>query len=203
MKKVTKLLLLSSFLLVLADQISKLLIKGFSIFGFTHKGFEYGERVEFISDIVQFTFVENPGMAFSIEFGAGKIFLSLFSVVAGILLTWYLTKISDKPLGYQIALSLILAGAVGNMVDRVFYGVIFDYAPIFYGKVVDFILVDIPDLEFMGRYYDYFPVFNIADSCVSVGIVMLIFYNKYIPSLSDFSKKDEFVNDKEEENRII
>ncbi|MFN3194705.1 MAG: signal peptidase II [Chlorobiota bacterium] len=190
MKKNTSLFFLISILLIFLDQLTKILVKGFNLLGYSHKGFGYGERVEFISDLVQFTFVENPGMAFSIEFGEGKIFLSLFSIIASILLAVYITKIKEKPLGYIISVLLIFAGATGNMIDRVFYGVFYDYGPLFYGKVVDFILVDIPNIEIFGKYYDYFPVFNIADSCVSVGIVLLLFYNQHIPTLSELRKKN-------------
>lgn len=190
MKKNTKLLFIVSTLLIVFDQVTKLLIKGFSFLGFSSEGFGYGEKVEVIGKAIQFTFVENPGMAFSIEFGAGKIFLSLFSVIASILLILYIRTISDKPLGYRISVMLIFAGATGNMIDRVFYGVFYDYAPLFYGKVVDFILVDIPDINIFGKYYDYFPVFNIADSCVSVGIVLLLIFNKHIPTFAELRGKE-------------
>lgn len=189
MKKNITLLFIVSFLLIVFDQVTKFLIKGFSFLGFNYEGFGYGEKVEVIGKAIQFTFVENPGMAFSIEFGAGKIFLSLFSVIASILLILYIRTIDKKPLGYKISVMLIFAGATGNMIDRVFYGVIYDYAPLFYGKVVDFILVDIPDISIFGKYYDYFPVFNIADSCVSVGIVLLLFYNEHIPTFSELRGK--------------
>lgn len=194
MKKHTTLLFTVSFLLIVFDQVTKFLIKGFSFLGFSSEGFGYGEKVEVIGKAIQFTFVENPGMAFSIEFGAGKIFLSLFSIIASILLILYIRNIGDKPFGYKISVMLIFAGATGNMIDRVFYGVIYGYGPLFYGKVVDFILVDIPNINIFGKYYDYFPVFNVADSCVSVGIVLLLFYNKYIPTLSELLGKN---NDKE------
>lgn len=191
MKNKTALLYVISISLILLDQITKILIKGFDSFGLLINGFHYGERINVIGNIVQFTFVENPGMAFSIEFGAGKIFLSLFSIIASILLAIYLKKIGDKPIGYQLSVLLIFAGATGNMIDRVFYGVIYGYDSLFFGKVVDFILVDIPDINIFGRFYDYFPVFNVADSCVSVGIVLLLFYHKHIPSLSElFGKKE-------------
>lgn len=190
MKKNTPLLFTISIILILFDQITKILIKGFTGLGININGFDYGERIEVIGQYLQFTFVENPGMAFSIEFGDGKIFLSLFSIIASFLLALYINKMDNKPFGFQIAVLLIFAGATGNMIDRVFYGLIYDYSPIFYGKVVDFILVDIPDISFLGRNYNYFPVFNIADSCVSVGIVLLLFYNKYIPDFSElFPKK--------------
>lgn len=191
MKKNTPLLFTISIILILIDQVTKILIKGFTGLGVNIKGFDYGERIEVIGQYLQFTFVENPGMAFSIEFGGGKIFLSLFSIIASILLALYINKMENKPLGFQIAVLLIFAGATGNMIDRVFYGLIYDYSSIFYGKVVDFILVDIPDISFLGKNYDYFPVFNIADSCVSIGIVLLLFYNKYIPDFSElFPKKN-------------
>ncbi|MFA7325465.1 MAG: signal peptidase II [Candidatus Kapaibacterium sp.] len=196
MKKQTTLLFIASFLLITLDQVTKFLIKGFSFLGFSVEGFGYGEKVEVVGRAIQLTFVENPGMAFSIEFGAGKIFLSLFSIIASILLILYIRKIGDKPLGYKISIMLIFAGATGNMIDRVFYGVLYDYAPLFYGRVVDFILIDIPDINIFGKYYDYFPVFNIADSCVSVGIVLLLFYNSHIPTFSELrgKKNDEELN---------
>jgi signal peptidase II len=189
MKKNTSLFFFFSILLIFFDQVTKILVKGFNLFGYSYDGFGYGERAEFIGDVVQFTFVENPGMAFSIEFGEGKIFLSLFSIIASILLAIYITKIEEKPKGYILSVILIFAGATGNMIDRVFYGVFYDYGPLFYGKVVDFILVDIPNIEIFGKYYDYFPVFNVADSCVSVGIVLLLFYNQHIPTLSELRNK--------------
>ena len=82
MKNNTHLLFITSFFLILFDQVTKFLVKGFSFLGLSSQGFEYGERIEVIGDIIQFTFVENPGMAFSIEFEERKIFLSLFSIIA-------------------------------------------------------------------------------------------------------------------------
>lgn len=194
MKNNTFLLFTLSIILILLDQITKIVVKGFNLLGFNHHGLNYGERLEFIGEFVQFTFVENPGMAFSIEFGEGKIFLSIFSIIASILLALYITKIKEKPKGYILSVVLIFAGATGNMIDRVFYGLFYDYGPIFYGKVVDFILVDIPNVEIFGKYYDYFPVFNVADSCVSIGIVLLLFYNQHIPTLAELRNKEESKN---------
>lgn len=177
----TSYLFIASFLLIVLDQVTKLLVKGFDFFGYKVEGFYYGEQIPVFGDIVSFTFVENPGMAFGIEFGVGKIFLSLFSVIAGFALSWYLNKIKFAHNAIRIGITLILAGAVGNMIDRVFYGVIFGESALFYGKVVDFILVDIPDM--FG--YSHWPVFNVADSCVSVGIVLLIIFNDKLPSLTE------------------
>jgi signal peptidase II len=90
--------------------------------------------------------------------------------------------------------SLIFAGAVGNLIDRVFYGVIFSESPLFYGKVVDFIQVDIPDVAFLG--WTHFPVFNIADSCVTVGVILLILVHNKLPEWTDvFQNKNMIINE--------
>ncbi len=183
--------LLFGFLLILLDQATKLAIKGFDFFGFSHQGIEYGSLHSVIGDFVQITYIENPGMAFGISFGWGKIFLSLFSIVAGIALAVYLLRIKSAHIAVKIGISLLFAGAVGNLIDRVFYGVIFGEQALFYGYVVDFIQVDIPDIDFFGIFYTHFPVFNVADSCVTVGVVFLLFVHKHIPSLQEvFGKKN-------------
>lgn len=171
--------------MVIIDQLTKVAVKGFSLWGFEHQGLFYGESIPVLGTFLQFTFVENPGMAFGISFGPFKIFLSLFSVFASIALAWYLYKIKNYDLFVRIGIALILAGAVGNLIDRVFYGVIFGGSPLFYGLVVDFIQVDIPDINIGNINYSHWPVFNIADSCVSVGVVLLLIFNKRIPSLKD------------------
>ena len=91
----------------------------------------------------------------------------------------------SEPLIVRLTLALILAGALGNVIDRVFYGVIFGEAPLFYGKVVDFIDMDFFHVNFLSIHIDRFAVFNVADSSISTGIVlMLLFFRK-------FSKVDE------------
>lgn len=74
----------------------------------------------------------------------------------------------------RFSLTLLLGGAVGNLIDRMFYGVLYGEGPLFYGKVVDFLQVDIPDVSLFGELYTHWPVFNVADSCVSVGVVTLL-----------------------------
>lgn len=167
-----------SLVLVLVDQISKLFVKGFSIpfMNLYVQGLEYAEKHNIIGSFLRITFVENPGMAFGIDPGvSSKLFLSLFSVVASVAIVIYLYKVRDEELNLRLALALILAGAVGNLIDRVFYGVFFDYAPLFYGKVVDFIDIDFFDINLFGYAYDRWPIFNVADMAVSIGVVMLIF----------------------------
>jgi len=185
---VTGFFILASILIVL-DQITKIWIKNH--FGVTHTPdslrIAVFENIEIIGDFLQFTYVENEGMAFGISFGAGKIILSLFSVIASIALSWYLLKIKDYSVWVKLGVSLILAGAVGNLIDRVFYGVFFDYAPIFYGRVIDFVQVDIPDISLGFINYSHFPIFNVADSCVTVGVIFLILFHKYIPTFSEIT----------------
>lgn len=174
-------LLLIAGILVLIDQCTKIAVKGFSLLGFSHEGMYLGESIPIIGDFLRFTFVENPGMAFGVEFGSGKIFLTLFSLIASIALVYYLRIIEEAKLQIRIAIMLILAGAFGNFIDRMFYGVLYGEGPLFYGLVVDFIQVDIPDIQFGNLIYTHWPVFNIADSCVSIGMVLLLIYNRYLP----------------------
>jgi len=166
--------------LILLDQVTKVYFKGFNLFGITHEGYRRYESNTIIPDILNFTFVENPGMAFGIEFGEGKIFLSLFSVIASIILAILIYRMKESHAGIVTGFTLIFAGATGNLIDRVFYGVFFNEGPLFFGKVVDFIQVNIPDM--FG--YEYFPVFNIADSCVTIGVVLLFIFQKHLPELS-------------------
>jgi len=177
--------------LILLDQITKIYIKGFNLFGVEHEGFyKYDTINTFINNIVIITFVENPGMAWGIEFGPLKFILSLFSFVAGGAIIYYLIKIVGHHLGVRIGFTLILSGALGNGIDRVFYGWFYGYEILFYGYVVDFIQVDIPDIFGMTHW----PVFNIADASVSCGVVLLLIFNKKIPTLEvafpKFFKKD-------------
>ena len=193
--KFNKLFLLS-FILILLDQVTKITIKGFDIFGIKHAGLFYGQLLDIIGDTLQITYIDNEGMAFGISFGAAKIFLSIFSIIASIGLIIYLHKIRKFSVVVQLGIALILAGAVGNLIDRVFYGVFYGESALFYGKVVDFIQVDIPDVNIFGLRYTHFPVFNIADSCVTCGVILLLIFHTRIPSFEQiFTKKPEQLPD--------
>jgi len=167
-------------------------------------------------------FVENNGMAFGFEFGGeyGKIFLSLFRVVAVFGIGYYILKLvkKDIPMGFIACASLIFAGAIGNIIDSAFYGLIFSdsygqvaslfpegggYATFLHGRVVDmfyFPLVSgvypewIPILG--GSDFQFFrPVFNVADSSISIGIfAIIIFYRK---EFSEVTSKDIKTADEE------
>jgi signal peptidase II len=183
-----------SILLIIFDQISKVFIKGFNLLGLKWEGMNLGDSINVFGETVQLTFIENAGMAFGISFGPAKIILSLFSVIASCFLVYYLNKIYHYSRYLKLGVAIILAGAVGNLIDRVFYGVFYGEAPLFYGKVVDFVRVDIPDINIFGLNYTHWPIFNVADSCITIGVVILLIFNKHIPSFSEVFKKEENIN---------
>ena len=180
---------------IILDQIIKIYIK---------TNFVLGEEVV-VFDWFRIHFTENNGMAMGFEFGGkvGKLFLTLFRLVAvtGILF-WLFQNIKRKVHNAVIiAIALIFSGAVGNIIDSVFYGVIFNdssgqlasmfpegggYATVFYGKVVDMLYFPIwegflPEwIPFYGgKYFTFFdPVFNIADMAISTGFGLIIVFNK-------------------------
>ncbi len=164
---------------VLADQLSKLLVKGFRIpfLHFYHEGMQLGESIPVLGDLLRLTYIENPGMAFGIEVG-GRLFITIFSILASIAIAWYLYRIRNESFVIRLSLALILAGAIGNLIDRVFYGVIFGEAPLFYGKVVDFVDMDFFDLNFLGIHMTRWAVFNIADASVTIGVLMMLLFHR-------------------------
>jgi len=170
--------------IVILDQISKILIKGFAIpfLDITYKGMYPGQRIQILGDFFRITFVENPGMAFGFDPGMDyKFWISIFSIIASVALIIYIYYARKQTLSLRIALAFILGGAIGNLIDRLFYGVIYNYAPFFYGKVVDFLDFDFFDITIFGRSYDRWPVFNIADSAVTIGILILLFFYRKEP----------------------
>ncbi len=172
-------ILFLSFFIVLADQATKLAVKGFStpFLGIHVQGMGLGASKPILGDFLKLTYIENPGMAFGIDLG-GKLFFSIFSIVASIGILYYLHRAKGERLAHRFALAMILGGAVGNLIDRVFYGLIFDEAQLFYGRVVDFIDVDFFDLSIFGYHLTRWPVFNIADASVTVGVLLLILFHR-------------------------
>lgn len=177
-----------------------------------------------ITDWFYIYFTENNGMAFGMEI-FGKLFLSLFRIVAVTVIGWYLFRTIKQGLktGYIVCISLILAGAIGNIIDSIFYGVIFEasdpllrnvatmfpegggYSGWFYGKVVDMFYFPIietnwPDwVPFVGgEHFVFFsPIFNFADAAISCGMIALIlFYSKYLNNLYHSEKTDKVEADK-------
>jgi len=170
-----------SLFIVIADQLSKYFIKGGTIplINLHVTGMSYGESINVIGDFFKLTFVENPGIAFGIDVdGVSKLLLSLFTLLASIGVFYYLWKSKEQKLIIRLALAFILGGAIGNLIDRTFYGLFYSYAPLFYGKVVDFFNMDFFDFTIFGRTYDRFPIFNIADSSVTIGVTLLLIFHR-------------------------
>lgn len=165
--------------IVLADQITKVLVKGFSIpfVGIQWEGMSYGQTIPLIGDIVRLTYIENPGMAFGINIG-GQTFFALFSIIACIGIFWYLYTIRHERVLVRLPFAMILGGAFGNLIDRVFYGVLYGEAPLFRGAVVDFIDVIFFNIDIFGYQMTRWPVFNIADSAVTIGVIVLIIFHR-------------------------
>lgn len=166
-----------SLAVLIIDQLSKLYIKGFSfpIFRIQHRGMYQGQRLPVWGNLFNITFVENSGIAFGINFGSEfKLIVSLFTIVAVIALFYYLLRIKDKPLPLRLSVALIIGGAAGNLIDRIFYGVVYGYSTLFYGKVVDFFDIRIFNILLFDKIFGNY-VFNIADVAVTAGVIMLLF----------------------------
>lgn len=184
-----------SLLVVIIDQISKLAVKGFRIpfLNISYEGMYHGQRIPVIGTFFQLTFVENPGMAFGIDLSLNlKLAITIFSFFAVIGVVYYIYLVKNQSFSLRFALALILGGAVGNLIDRTFYGVFYGYSSLFYGKVVDFFDFDFFNIDLFGRTYDRFPIFNIADSAVTIGVaILLLFYKKHQEELPDGEKSKE------------
>ncbi|MBC8485206.1 MAG: signal peptidase II [Bacteroidetes bacterium] len=184
-------ILFYSFLIVIIDQTTKLFVKGLYLpsLGINLEGMVYGTSIDVIGSFFRITYIENPGMAFGLQIG-GKLFLSIFTIVATLLIVYFIYKNRHERFYIRLALAFILGGAIGNLIDRTFYGAIFGYAPIFYGRVVDFFHLDIPDFKLFGKAFYSWPIFNVADISVTIGFVMILigykkmFIKKQIPEKS-------------------
>jgi signal peptidase II len=182
-------ILFISLLIVLFDQITKLLVRGFEIpsLGIKVEGMKLGESKQIIGDLVRLTYTENPGIAFGIEIG-DKLYVTILALIAVAIIFFYLYKVRDGSFAVRLSLGMILGGAIGNLIDRIFYGVIFNYGKLFHGKVVDFIDIDFFNINLFGYHIDRWPIFNIADASVTIGVLILLFtyHEKEEPSETNF-----------------
>ncbi len=173
-----------------------------------------------ITDWFYITFIENMGMAFGMQLGS-KIVLSLFRVVAIAVLGYYIWLEVQKKArtGYIVCLAMVLAGAAGNLIDCMFYGLIFNnssefylsyfvpfgtgYAPFLMGKVVDMFYFPLIEtnwpawMPFVGgdHFVFFSPVFNFADSAISVGVVLLLLFYREEISRITLKKPEENVSE--------
>ena len=183
--------LLIIFIVLLLDQVLKFWIK---------LNMTIGENFPILGDWFQIYFIENNGMAFGWELGAqyGKLALGVFRIIAVALLFYFIYHLSKKKIkfGPLFGVSLITAGALGNIIDGMFYGMIFSestfyqvatlfpegggYAGFLQGKVVDmlyFPLFTFPEwVPFMGGQIFFSPIFNVADSAITIGFLYLLIF---------------------------
>ena len=187
---------LIALVIIFIDQVVKVVIK---------TGMSLGEEIRVIGDVFKIHFIENKGAAFGMTVDGllqplginltpetSKLILTIFSIVAVIFIGYFLFKLSDhrSPMPYFVA--MIFGGALGNIIDRTFYGVIFDsinagypgdlayHAGLLHGRVVDMFYLDIGDVPLPGFLgggtYHLWPIFNIADASISVGIIVILFF---------------------------
>ena len=189
-------------LILIIDQVLKIWIK-------THM--MLGEEISVLGNWFIIHFTENNGMAFGLEFAGsfGKVFLSIFRIIAVFAIGWYIYKLikENAPTGLTFSISLVMAGALGNIFDSAFYGMIFNdsygqvaslfpaeggYSSFLHGRVVDMFYFPIINTHFpdwfpfwANDHVIFFrPVFNIADSSITVGVsIMLIFQKRFFKSL--------------------
>ena len=203
---------LFAVLLLIIDQVIKIVVK---------LNMTIGESIPMFGDSswAQILFIENNGMAFGMQFGGlgGKLLLSIFRIILCAVIIWYINKLIVKykaGWGPIIGVTMILVGAIGNIFDSVFYGLIFSesttsqvssivpfgtgYASVLCGKVVDMfyfplIKTNLPSWLpiWGGKYFEFFaPVFNFADSCITCSVVyLLLFQRKFFAKIHKQEKK--------------
>lgn len=180
-----------SLAVIVFDQVTKLIV---------HFNMDYGlpGQIQLLGNWLKLHYTLNPGMAFGIELGSpyGKLMLTTFRLIAMVGIGYYLITLIRKKISraYIICIALILGGAMGNLFDSVFYGVLLNNAPSgspspwLHGQVIDMIYVDIwegflPEWIplFGGQYYAFWPIFNVADATIFCSIAsILLFQNKWL-----------------------
>lgn len=169
-------------LIIIADQIIKTWVR---------QHMYLGEEIHLLGSRGMLHYTENNGMAFGMEFGGelGKLALTLFRIGAVVGIGYgliYLIK-HKYHRGLILNVAMIFAGALGNIIDSTFYGIIYHYAPLFHGRVVDMFYFPLISGNFPswvpiwgGQDFIFFrPVFNLADAAISVGVILILIYQKH------------------------
>lgn len=180
--KITRYFIIA-IIVILLDQASKLLV---------YNNMYLHEEIYLLGDWFRIHYLLNPGMAFGLRLESefGKLALTLFRIAAMVGIAYYLWKMAKRNshAGFLLSMSLILGGAVGNVIDSTFYGVLLNNAPAdaqtpwFHGQVIDMLYFPIFDFVWPewvpmvgGRYFEFFsPVFNVADSSIFIGVVIIL-----------------------------
>jgi signal peptidase II len=177
----TKPFLVATFI-ILADQIIKTWV---------HTHMELQQEIHFFGKYGMLHYTLNNGMAFGMEFGGnfGKLVLTLFRIGAVVAIGYGLVYLIRHKYhrGLIMNVALIFAGAMGNIIDSTFYGVMYHYAPLFHGQVIDMFYFPLISTHFPswfpfwgGEEFVFFrPVFNLADSAISVGVILILIYQKH------------------------
>jgi len=156
---------LTAIVVVILDQISKYLIKS---------SMQLYDSFDVIGNFFKITYIENAGMAFGIQMGSRPIFVAL-SIVAAVIVFVYLMRIPNEQFLFRFSLALIMGGATGNLIDRIAFGRVVDFLD------VEFFDISLPAFQFLiidfpGYSLTRWPVFNIADSAVTCGMIMIIWF---------------------------
>ena len=175
-------------LIIVLDQVTKLLVKN---------SMHLYQSIPILGDLLRLTYIENTGMAFGIQFGENAFF-TIFAIIASLLILFYLFTMKGEHFLARLAVAMILGGAIGNLTDRIIRGGVVDFID---GEFFD---IRIPAfkvlfINFPGYSMDRWPVYNVADIAVTLGMVLLFIFI----FLEDTKKKKaETVNDLQQEEMI-
>lgn len=170
--------LLVSALIIFTDQFTKVFVKGFSftLLNFHLSGLKHGDSIPVLNNFFHITLVENPGIAFGIDLHPDiKLIFSIFTIIASTSLVIYLFTIKNQDLSIRLPVAVIIGGAFGNLIDRIFYGWFYGYGNILSGSVVDFLDIRFANLFILDNTIGIY-VFNIADLAITLGALSFIYF---------------------------
>ncbi|MCH8276380.1 MAG: signal peptidase II [Bacteroidetes bacterium] len=181
-----------SVAVILVDQLTKIIVL---------LTMRREQSIDLLGNWLKFTYTENPGMAFGIEYGHPAL-ITLFSIIATGMIVLYIRKVDTVYAPYYYSLSLVLGGALGNIIDRIFYSSIIYGGRLFTGRVVDFIHLNVwrgyvpEDFPVLGgKYVALFPIWNVADMAIVIGVVgILVFQRRFherLTAITDNSDSTE------------